>query len=245
MLLTYLIIKINTMNKNILINFFNTLGTFASLATLHNHLEGKKLQDKISNLENQINDNKIEELQNEIIKNKVELLKITLEESNQNSNRELEFLKSLDTTSTDFKNKIEYHVNNFLKENDKTQNLIDEFLSLFIDKDKFIDNGSWFQDINLLMDKWYNILSNLTIEQLGAFAHILSALTIFFCLSTVISIVYSDFLINYLKIEEKYPKLSRISKIRKMFQHYYFILNFIFIISILLAIVIVNLKILL
>jgi hypothetical protein len=236
------------MNKNILKNFFNTLGSFASLATLHNQLEGKKLQDKISNLENQnkifenqINDNKIEELQNEIIKNKVELLKITLEESNQNSNREIELLKSLDTTSTDFKNKIEYHANNFLKENEKSKNLIDEFLSLFKDKDKFIDNGSWFQDINLLMDKGYNILSNLTIEQLGAFAHILSALTIFLCLSTVISIVYSDFL----KIEEKYPKLSRILKIRKMFQHYYLILNFIFIISILLAIVIVNLKFLL
>jgi hypothetical protein len=37
------------------------------------------------------------------------------------------------------------------------------FYLLFIDKDKFINNGSWFPDINLLMDKWNNILSNLTI----------------------------------------------------------------------------------
>jgi hypothetical protein len=127
------------MNRNILKNYLNTLGTFASLAILHsfyNQLDDKKLQDKLSKLEiqnkileNKINDSKIEELQNEIIKNKVELLKINLKESNQSPNREIELFKSMDTTSTDFKNKIEYHTNNFIKENEKTQNLIDEFLS--------------------------------------------------------------------------------------------------------------------
>lgn len=122
--------------------------------------------------------------------------------------------------------------------------MIEDFVSLFIDKNKFIGNGNLFPDIDLLIDKWNNLISNLSIEQLGAFAHLLSALTIFFCLSIIISIVYSDFLLKYLKIEEKYPKLTRILKIRKMFQHYYLLLNFIFIISILLGIVIVNLKIL-
>nr|YP_010192439.1 hypothetical protein LK379_mgp13 [Amanita sinensis]QZN08176.1 hypothetical protein [Amanita sinensis] len=251
-MLTYLIFKKqNTMNRNILKTYLNSLGAFASLATLHsyfNQLDDKKLQDKLSSLEKQnkiletkINDSKIEDLQSEILKSKLDLLKINFKECNLNSNREIELLKSIDTKSTDFQNKIEYHTNNFIKENESTQNLIDEFLTLFIDKDKFIGNG--FPDINILFDKWNNILSNLTIEQLGAVSHIFSALTILLCLFTIISIVYSKFLINSFKLEEKYPKLSRILKIRKMFQHYYLILNFIFIISILLGIIIVNLKI--
>jgi hypothetical protein len=240
------------MNKKFLTNSLKAIIGLASIVFLHSYIHNitdttlpenlKNSDNKVQILENKINNIKIEELQNEIIKNKLELLKINLEECNQNSNREIGLLKSMDKTSIDSQNKIEYHTNNFITENEKTQNLIEDFISLFIDKNKFIGNN--FPDIDLLINKWNNLISNLSIEQLGAFAHLLSALTIFFCLSTIISIVYSDFLLKYLKIEEKYPKLTKILKIRKMFQHYYLLLNFIFIITILLGIVIVNFKIL-
>jgi hypothetical protein len=99
------------MNRNILKIYFITLVTFASVATLYSFfkpLDDNNLQNKLTNLENQnkilenkINNIKIEELQNEIIKNKLELLKINLEECNQNSNREISLLKSMDKTSID------------------------------------------------------------------------------------------------------------------------------------------------
>jgi len=36
----------------------------------------------------------------------------------------------------------------------------------------------------------------------------------------------SDFLINYFQLEDKYPKLSTLLKLRRKFQNYNLILNF-------------------
>jgi hypothetical protein len=69
------------------------------------------------------------------------------------------------------------------------------------------------------------IIPNLTLNQLGAIGHIFACIFILMCLLSLITIFYSDFLITNLNLEEKYPKLAKIIKLRKKFQQYYFILN--------------------
>ena len=83
--------------------------------------------------------------------------------------------------------------------------MIEDFVSLFIDKNKFIGNGNLFPDIDLLIDKWNNLISNLSIEQLGAFAHLLSALTIFFLF--IYNYIYSLFRF-FIKIFKNRRKIS-------------------------------------
>ena len=56
----------------------------------------------------------------------------------------------------------------------------------------------------------------------------------------IISIIYSDFLLNYFKIEEKFPRLGRIIKYRILFQQYYLIINLLLIILTLLATIFIN-----
>ena len=112
------------MNKKFLTNSLKAIIGLASIVFLHSYIHNitdttlpenlKNSDNKVQIWENKINNIKIEELQNEIIKNKLELLKINLEECNQNSNREIGLLKSMDKTSIDSQNKIEYHTNNFI-----------------------------------------------------------------------------------------------------------------------------------
>lgn len=84
------------------------------------------------------------------------------------------------------------------------------------------------------------MLSNLSTEQLGALSHLLAAIFILFCVFSIIIVIYGEFLLNYFKLEEKYPKLGRIIKLRRIFQQYYLFINFIFIIITLLAIIFIN-----
>ena len=43
---------------------------------------------------------------------------------------------------------------------------------------------------------------------------------------SVMAVVYGDYLINYLKLEEKYPRLARFIQIRRKFQHFYLFIDF-------------------
>ena len=93
-----------------------------------------------------------------------------------------------------------------------------------------------------IIDKFSENLSHLSTKELGALTHLFSSVLILLCLLSIIGIVYSDYLITKFKLEEKFPKLAKILKIRKMFQQYYLFLNFTIIIITLLAIIFINLK---
>nr|WVH38139.1 hypothetical protein [Poriella subacida] len=95
-------------------------------------------------------------------------------------------------------------------------------------------------DINNLLENFKVIFSQLNFEQLWAISHIFSSVFILLCLISIISVIYSDYFLNYLKIEDKYPRLGRIIKLRKMYQQYYLILNLLFIIITLMATIFIN-----
>lgn len=100
------------------------------------------------------------------------------------------------------------------------------------------------EEITDLIASWYEMLSHLSTAQLGALTHLFSSVFILTCLFSIISVVYGDFLLNYLKLEVKFPKLARFIKLRKTFKHFYLFINFMLIIITLLALIVVNTKIL-
>ena len=71
------------------------------------------------------------------------------------------------------------------------------------------------------------MISQLDFQHLWALCHVLSSIFIFLCLLSVISVLFGDYLLKYFNIENKYPRLGRYIKIRRMYQQFYLILNII------------------
>ena len=117
-----------------------------------------------------------------------------------------------------------------------TQNAIDLLLKNNPFESHFINGDS----ISSFLENLKIFISDLSFEELWAVAHICSSIFIFLLLFNIISIIYSDFLLNYLKIEEKFPKLGKIIKYRRIYQQYYLIINILFIIITLMATIFIN-----
>ena len=128
---------------------------------------------------------------------------------------------------------FEYYL---LSVHDISKNVIDFVVNNNTFGNHFINGDS----ISSFYENLSNFISHLTFEQLLAVAHISSSIFIFILLLNIISVIYSDFLLNYFKIEEKFPRLGRIIKYRRLFQQYYLIINLLLIILTLLATIFIN-----
>jgi hypothetical protein len=128
------------------------------------------------------------------------------------------------------------HLNSANKHLNEANDLINNFVSDLINKTS--SSGSNF--ISYYFNSYNDYISNLNTEQLGALAHILASIFILFCLFSIISVFYGDKLLIYLKLEERFPKLAKFIKLRRIFQHYYFLLNTILIIITLIYVIYVN-----
>lgn len=84
------------------------------------------------------------------------------------------------------------------------------------------------------------VIESLSQTQKGAVIHISFSVVILLCLFTLIGIFYGNILIQYFKLETKFPRLARYIKIRRKFQQFYFAMNSLFIIWILIFIIIFN-----
>jgi hypothetical protein len=125
------------------------------------------------------------------------------------------------------------------------QNMISEIIKFFNDNNKFTgDNRNIFEFLTNFIKNWNKMLSTLTFEQLVAVAHLSSAICILVFLLSIISILFGDQLILYFKLEERFPKLSFILKIRSKLNKFSLFISFTVIISILLSIIYINLLIL-
>lgn len=56
-------------------------------------------------------------------------------------------------------------------------------------------------------------------------AHIMASLLIIWCLFSILSAVFGEYLITYFKLEEKWPKLAKWIQIRRKLQYTYIIGN--------------------
>ena len=111
-------------------------------------------------------------------------------------------------------------------------------LYLLNSKNKFLGDSS--DPIKDFFYSWSQILSNLNSAELSALTHILSSILMLLCLFTIMGVIYSEFLLNYFKLEAKYPRIGQYLRYRKAFQQYYLFVNFTIIIIILLALIFIN-----
>lgn len=129
-------------------------------------------------------------------------------------------------------------VKNVQTESDKLRQIIQEAIS---NSGKGSGSGGSMNNfIGSYFDFLNNFLSNLTLLQKGAVAHIIASIFIIFCLFSILSAVFGDFLITYFKLEEKWPKLAKWVQLRIKLQYTYIVANAIFILLTLGYIIYVN-----
>ena len=95
-----------------------------------------------------------------------------------------------------------------------------------------------------IIERIQDFLSTLNFEQTLAFMHLSGSLIIAISVFSMVTIFYSEKLILYFKIEDKYPRFSKFIKLRSKFLHFYFLLDIFFILVTLIVFVYINLKIL-
>jgi hypothetical protein len=116
---------------------------------------------------------------------------------------------------------------------------------------KLVDslNGSnkLVSDFNLaqVRDSFYDYLNSLSLLELSALYHILVLLTIAIISFNVLSAVLGNEIIKFFKLEESFPKLTTILRLRLKFQKYYLTLNFSLLFIIIFASILINLLVLL
>ena len=216
-----------------------------------------EIQDKkeLKVLKNQVAENKAVldkyVTENEYLKEQIAELKAETVSLSTDKFKILETYK-LQLTENDklievLKNKLEFYknspkpvnpdevINTINETTDKIQNnstIINEAMKIWENTKNQVLGGDFIQNI---LENIKLLLSQLNFEQLLAISHIFSSIFILLCLVSIITIIYSDYLLNYLKIEEKYPRLGKIIRFRRAYQQYYLILNLLLIIITLLA----------
>lgn len=113
---------------------------------------------------------------------------------------------------------------------------IDKSLNISSNDNKFIDMNFIWEKIT----EYKDFLSTLSFTELCLLMNILMSIFIFTCLVSIIFAVYGNFLIDKLSLEQKYPKLSSLIRIRVNLQHYYIMINTLFIVLGLIFIVYIN-----
>lgn len=101
-----------------------------------------------------------------------------------------------------------------INENNKT--LIETIQNIINSKDGS-SGSNYLIDTNFI-DSINQFLSTLNFEQTLSILHISGSIFILISLYSILLIFLGDSLINYFNLEEKYPKLANLIKIRRNFQ---------------------------
>nr|YP_009710735.1 hypothetical protein [Amanita phalloides]QFZ98684.1 hypothetical protein [Amanita phalloides] len=211
-----------------------------------NYLKSQQEEEEQSEgLVKQIHDLKIEGFQNEINKLKFENLKNNLEIYMNKYKEQFESLKN----KTDGINTTDVKLNSDLealnKQGENIVKIVEDINKLLNDQiEKFLGDNNLFELLLNLYNNWMIMLSNLNLHQLIALAHLMSGIFLLYNLFNIIFILFGEFLINYFKLEEKFPRMAIFIKLRKKLQRYYLILIIFLMISILLLMIYTNLTIL-
>ena len=90
------------------------------------------------------------------------------------------------------------------------------------------------------IDSYQKMLSTLSTEQLGCLSNGLGFILVFSAFTSIVTILFGEYIINKLQLETKYPKLARFIQIRQKFNKYFIIYNIIFIYFVLIAFICLN-----
>ena len=102
------------------------------------------------------------------------------------------------------------------------ESIIKDLIKKLIDRS---DNGNTLLP-NYNLDFLYDYLDSLTLLQESAFFHIAVLLAIGLTVFNILSVIAGNQIIDYFKLEVRYPKLAGFFRLRLKFQKYYLVLNF-------------------
>lgn len=213
-------------------------------------------------IKNDLRNVETERVLNETIRKSAELERKLNEQIEQEISTNTEVQSNL-TQMKDCLDSVQSNITklNEIKPNNDNKDLINESLKNVSDSannagqliDKildFINNSSGSSSssnnftIQNLLENYHQFFDSLTTIQKGAFAHILLCTVILFCIFDILVAYYSDKLITYLNIENKfpiitkyvnkYPILNKYLQLRRKLRDYYIKFNFILIIIVVL-----------
>jgi hypothetical protein len=147
---------------------------------------------------------RIEELESEISKVKSALNNVDLQLNTKNFN----IGENIETLN----NKQRYYsdeLNNLIVKKDSNVNELLEKINSNVNKS---DISSFLSDI---IEKYQSILSHLTLEQKVALFNIFGFIMVLFTLINITTILIGDYLIDTLKLENKYPKITKYIRIKQ------------------------------
>ena len=123
--------------------------------------------------------------------------------------------------------------NTFNKANTKATEIVNILNNT---KEKFMDDNPIF---NIITD-FKKYLASLSAMEICLIINITSCVFIFTCIISILFAISGNYLIAKFSLEQKLPKLSKIIQLRVKFQHYYVVINSVFIILAILPLIFVN-----
>ena len=93
--------------------------------------------------------------------------------------------------------------------------------------------NNYIDQLKIWIEKYKTFLSWLDVEHFLPLLNIIGLMGILLYIISIVTIFYSDYLIKHFKLELKYPKIAKFIQLRRQFQWYYFNLNILLILGIL------------
>lgn len=199
----------------------------------------EKVQNQISNLQEQISSNFLnEETKNQLIEKVKEL---TNDLNSMKSIHNKYFKKFEDgnisensESSVSLYSKYKEQIDNtFNNANSKAKEIVD---ILDNTKEKFMDDNSIFN----IIKEFKEYLASLNAMEICLIINITSCVFIFTCIISIFFAISGNYLIDKFSLEQKLPKLSKLIQLRVKFQRYYVFINSFFIILGMLSLIFVN-----
>ena len=226
----------NTLNNNV-----NNLGTSVNeMKDSVNNLgtNVNEMKDNVNNLDTKITDinnyfsNKFQKLEEKLLQNgqsldelpkdKIqheEVLK-SFENSFKNSRKSLEegknYLDQIDVNKDNCESLLSKAKTSFNQGYDLLVEANDKLAEVF-------NNSKLIPDLDF--KSFYKFLDSLTLLEESSLLHILYIIVVLSIIFNIYSAFFANEIIKYFKLEEKYPKLNKIFKLRLQFQRYYLIMN--------------------
>ncbi len=204
----------------------NKLDNLQTLVEESNALN-KNLSDKLNTIDPEVELNKIEGINN--ISENVDNIRKSLD------NIQGEIISNIPTPNIEeIKN-----VNKTLIDQNKIYEEILKYISKFGENSG--DNSNSFIINNNLIDSINNFYSNLSILETLVVIHISGFIAILVSMFSILTIFYGEFFIQKFNLESRFPKLAKFIQLRRKFQQFYLITNFLLILLVILALTFSNL----
>ena len=126
---------------------------------------------------------------------------------------------------------------------DKMINIGEEQLKLIEEAFHEIEKNNFIGDfIHQYIHNLNIYLSDFNFIQLGALGHIFANITILFLLSNILSAYFGDSMINYFKLEIRFPKLAKFIQLRRKYMRYYVLMSILIITLLIFYVIFVDLS---